>query len=58
MADDKAKVGKADRIRVNVNEDYELRVWSKKFHVTKDQLRQAVRAVGPMVEDVQRHLGK
>jgi len=31
MADDKTKTGKADRDRINVNEDYELRDWSKKF---------------------------
>ena len=34
MADDKTKVRRADRDRINVNEPYELRYWSKKFGVT------------------------
>lgn len=58
MADDKSKIGAADRSRINVNEDYELQDWSRKFGVTKDELRAAVKAVGPMADDVRRHLGK
>ena len=58
MADDKTKTGQADRTPINVNEPYELRDWSEKFGVTPDQLKDAVRAVGPMAEDVRRHLGK
>ena len=56
MSDDKAKAGKADRIRINVNEDYELRDWSKKFGVTAEELRKAVKVVGPMSDDVKRYL--
>ena len=58
MADDKSKTGQADRSRINVNEDYELRDWSQKFGVTPERLKAAVQAVGPMAEDVRRHLGK
>ncbi|HEX2890932.1 DUF3606 domain-containing protein [Vineibacter terrae] len=58
MADDKTKVGKSDRIRINVSEDYELRNWSEALGVTPDELLRAVRAVGPMVRDVRLHLGK
>lgn len=29
MSDDKSKSGGQDRQRINVNEDYELRDWSK-----------------------------
>jgi hypothetical protein len=58
MADDKAKRGGQDRARINIHEDYELRDWSKKFGVTPDQIKAAVKAVGPMVEDVRQHLGK
>ena len=46
----------ADRERINVNEDYELRSWSKKFNVTPDQLKQAVKAVGDRAAAVERHL--
>lgn len=34
MSDDKTKSGGTDRTRINVNESYELRDWSKKFNVT------------------------
>ena len=56
MADDKTKPGGQDRSRINVNEDYELRDWSKKFGVTEDQLKAAVKAVGTSAEAGKRHL--
>jgi Protein of unknown function (DUF3606) len=56
MSDDKSKVGGQDRKRINVNEDYELRDWSKTFGVTADQLRKAVAAVGDSAEKVQAYL--
>ena len=58
MADDKSKTGKADRDRINVNEPYELRDWSKKFGVSPERLKEAVAKVGPMASDVANHLGK
>jgi hypothetical protein len=58
MADDKSKAGQADRSRINVNEDYELSDWSQKVGCSPEQLKEAVRAVGPMAEDVRRHLGR
>jgi hypothetical protein len=58
MADDKTKAGKPDRDRINVNETYELRDWSKKFGVSEDALKAAVQAVGPMAKDVAQKLGK
>ena len=58
MSDDKSKRGPADASRVNVNEDYELRYWSEKFGCTHDQLRAAVKAVGPMAKDVEAYLKK
>ena len=56
MADDKIKTGKPDRDRINVNEDYELRDWSKKFGVTRERLIEAVDEVGPMAADVAKYL--
>ncbi len=56
MADDKAKVGKSDRDRINVGEDYELRDWSERLGVSPDRLKAAVHKVGPMVADVRREL--
>jgi hypothetical protein len=58
MADDPSKRRGSDRQRINVHEDYELRYWSEKFGVSRDELRRAVEQVGPMVQDVARHLGK
>jgi hypothetical protein len=34
MADDKAKTAPQDLQRVNVNEDYEVQYWTKKFGCT------------------------
>jgi hypothetical protein len=58
MADDKSKRGPADRIRINVNERYELQYWSTQLGVSTQVLRKSVDRVGPMVEDVKRDLGK
>ena len=58
MADDRTKAGQADRDRINVNEDYELREWAKKFDVTPERLREAVKTSGPMVKDIEALLGK
>ena len=57
MSDDKSKTGNADRVRINLSEDYEVRDWAKKFGVTEDALRRAADRVGPMAEDVRRELG-
>jgi hypothetical protein len=56
MADDKSKPGGQDRTRINVNEDYELRDWSKNLGVTPEQLKAAVRAVGTNAAAVEHYL--
>lgn len=56
MSDDKTKTGGQDRTRIDVNEDYELRDWSKKFNVTTEQLKAAVKAVGTSSAAVEQHL--
>src|SRR5262249_26292812 len=58
MADDPRKTGKADRDRINVHQDYELRDWSKSLGVSPERLKEAVAKVGPIVADVRRELGK
>jgi hypothetical protein len=58
MADDKKNTGKQDDIRINVNQDYELRDWAKTLGVTPQQLKDAVKAVGPVVKDVRKYLNK
>jgi hypothetical protein len=56
MADDFKQTGKPDDQRIDVNQDHELTYWSKKFGVTRDQLREAVAKAGPMVKNVQKQL--
>jgi len=58
MSDDKSKPGGQDRKRINLNEDYEVRDWSKRLGVSADQLRAAVKAVGDRADDVEKHLKK
>ena len=56
MPDNKTETRPQDAKRINVNEDYELRDWSKKFGVTPEQLKEAVKKVGTSAEAVQKHL--
>ena len=58
MPDDKKKPGGQDRTRINVNEEYEVRDWSKKFGVTTEELKKAVAKVGTSAEAVKKHLGR
>lgn len=56
MADDRSKTGGQDRRRINVHQDYEVRDWSRKFGVTAEQLKAAVKAVGNDASAVEMHL--
>jgi hypothetical protein len=58
MPDNKQFTGGQDRQRINVNEDYELKDWSRKFGVTPEELRRAVQAVGDQAEKVKAHLSQ
>jgi len=56
MSDDLSKRGGTDRIRININQDYEVRDWAEKFGVSPEELRNAVHAVGDRAERVREHL--
>ncbi|MDT3401301.1 DUF3606 domain-containing protein [Mucilaginibacter terrae] len=56
--DNKENVGNPDRSRINVNEEYELNHWSKKFGVSHDELKAAVEAVGTSADAVEAYLKK
>ncbi len=56
MADNLKDRGPADRKRINVNESWELEYWTKELSCSPDRLRDAVKAVGVMVEDVRDYL--
>jgi hypothetical protein len=58
MTDDKTKRGIADRARINVHEEYELRHWAERFHISPEKLKDAVTKVGPMANNVAKYLQK
>jgi len=58
MADNKKDIGNPDKSRINVNEQYELNDWSRKFRVTPEQLKKAVKEVGSIASDVEAYLKK
>lgn len=58
MPDDPQKRRPQDSSRVNIHEQWELEYSSQHFGVTPERLRQAVQAVGPMVNDVRQRLRK
>lgn len=58
MPDNPKLTGKADDTRISLSQEHEVYYWIQKFDVSEAKLRTAVQAVGPMVADVKRYLGK
>lgn len=58
MSDDLTNSGVQDRIRINVNEAYEVRYWTQRLGVSEAELRMAVAQVGRSVKAVADHFGK
>jgi hypothetical protein len=58
MSNHKSKSGRPDPARININEDDQVRDWSQKLGVTKEELAAAVKRVGPMLRDVEVELAK
>lgn len=58
MSDDNAVRGPQDSSRVALGEDYEVRYWTEKWNISRDELADAVEAVGNGAAAVARHLGK
>jgi hypothetical protein len=56
MSDDTTKKGNQDRERINIQKQHEVEYWTNRLGVSEDELRDAVKRVGPMVEDVQREI--
>jgi len=57
MADDPTLTRPRDAQRVNVSQEHELRYWTEKFGVSAEALRDAVKQVGEVAEDVADFLG-
>lgn len=47
-----------DPLQINIHETWELEYWSKKFGITQDRLKQAVKAAGTQVSKVKLYLGQ
>ncbi len=56
MSDNKTNIGGADRHRISLEEDYELRYWANKFGVSRDELKKVVRQVGDNPQAVEDYL--
>jgi hypothetical protein len=57
MPDNKKETQPQDASRINMNEDYEVQYWTKKFGCSKDELKDAVESVGVSAEKVEEFLG-
>lgn len=47
-----------DPTKINMNQAWEVNYWCDKFGISETKLRLAVIIAGPMVKDVEKHLGK
>ena len=58
MIDQRTSRAGKDRTRIDIGDDHDLRYWSRRFDVSRNEIRRAVETVGALAEDVARHLGK
>jgi len=58
MADDRTKSGSADRSRISMHEDYEVRYWTKALGVSKEELQRLVDKHGNSAAKIKEALGK
>lgn len=58
MMDNKTKSGHQDRDLINAGEYYEIEYWSKKFGITPERLKSAIKAVGSSAKAVEAYLNK
>ena len=58
MVDDKINRVQPDRSRINMDEDYEVKYWTKHLDVSREELQRAVDKVGNSASAVRKELGK
>ena len=58
MSDDLKKSGGQDRKRINLQQEFEVRDWSKRLGVSPEELRKAVEAVGNEASKVEEYIRK
>ena len=56
MSDNTSLRGPQDSSRIAMGEDYEVAYWTKKFGVSREELQQAVDAVGNSATAVEKYL--
>ena len=56
MSDKPKQYGEETGQRIDMSEERECRHWSEALGIPPDQLKEAVRRVGPMVSDIRRLL--
>lgn len=56
MADDLNERGQQDRSRINMNEPWEVKYWTKELGVSQDELARIVRVAGNSVSAVRQHI--
>ncbi len=57
MSDNLAIRRPQDPTKINLQEDWEVKYWTRALGVTADQLKRAVDEVGPLVVKVKSYLG-
>ena len=58
VSDDLTKKRPQHSSKISTSEDWEVDYWTKTLGCTKQELINAVKAVGNLVVDVKKHLGK
>lgn len=58
MSDDKSNRNTPDNKLIDMNDEDEVRNWTKSLGVSKEELARAVQAAGRSADKVREHLGK
>jgi Protein of unknown function (DUF3606) len=58
MADNLGKRHPQDASRINIHEDWEVRYWTDKWRISRQELIDAIKQVGVQVSEVAKALGK
>ena len=58
MPDDLTKKGAADRNKIAMGEEHEVKFWTKHLGISRDELQKAVNKVGNSASAVRKELGK
>jgi hypothetical protein len=56
MADDLGNRGPADRKRISLSEDWEVRYWTNALGISEDRLREVIVEVGHMADAIRAYL--